>query len=126
MPDNQGPDELPADGSDRADTGTSAGADDTSAGGDGTGAPTSEARGSDGAGTVPFWRRPTRRRKILAGAVALIAVVAGGVGLGSVLRRKPEIAPHAIPERNVKPQLRVRRSLTDLQNEYAAGNKKPL
>jgi|GEM_PF-454253 len=103
MPDNQGPDELPADGSDRAD------------------APTSEAPGSDDARAVHFWRRPTSRRKILAAAVAIIAVVAGAVGLGSLLHRKP-----AIPERNTNPQLRVRRSITDLQNQYAAGNKKPL
>jgi tyrosinase len=75
---------------------------------------------------VPLWQRLSSRRKILVGAVAMVAVFAAAVGYRGFERRRPVIRPNSSPERNAKPQLRVRPSITDLQNQYTAGNKRPL
>jgi tyrosinase len=76
-------------------------------------------------GTRALLQRPTRRRKILAAAVAVIAAVVAAVGLRSFLHRQP-VVQQPSPKGNTTPQLRVRRSITDLQDQYTAGHKKPL
>jgi tyrosinase len=61
------------------------------------------------------------RRSVLLGAVATIGAVA--VGCGS---EPPSAQPSSSPKPNAGPQLRVRRSITELQDQYTLGNKKPL
>jgi tyrosinase len=110
MADDQRPDELPTVDSGSADVVASA-ADDA------TGTPVA----------VPPLQRPTRRRKFLMAAVAAAGLVGGAVGLRRFQHAEPRPRPALPPnEPGAAPKLRVRQSITDLQSQYAAGDKKPL
>jgi tyrosinase len=85
--------------------------------------PAGEKGGTHGREEVPIVRRPTRRRTILLAAGAIVAAV---VGYRGYQRLKPIIGPHSSQRPDTTTQLRVRRSITDLQNQYTAGNTTPL
>ncbi len=83
--------------------------------------------GSDGVDTsAPLLHRRTRRRTFLLAGNAII----GGLGAAVVYRGfqhpTPVAGPHSGQQPNAAPQLRVRRSITDLQDQYMAANRKPL